>query len=193
MKGATGSADFSAKVWDAVSGDVLHTFDHNHIVKAVGFSYDGEKLATGCNDKVIRLFDLNRPDGSPNELRAHKKSIRKVLWSPDSSRIISGGDDKCIRLWDITGGGEVAVERQLEDPILWLELSPSGDTLTAAHGSVVSFWNPTTLEPLKSVKMIAPTYCASLHPDGSKFVCGGLDNSMHVFDYASEKQIEEYK
>ena len=41
--------------------------------------------------------------------------------------------------------------------------------------------------------MEAPTYSVSRHPDGKTFVWGGLDNMLHVVDYESGKQLEEYK
>lgn len=42
-----------------MNGEEIHSFPHKHIVKSVDFSYDSSKLITGCNDKNLRLFDLN--------------------------------------------------------------------------------------------------------------------------------------
>ena len=60
-KAATGAADFSAKVWDALSGEEELTLQHKHIVESVNFSNDSAALATGSNDKILRIFDLEQP------------------------------------------------------------------------------------------------------------------------------------
>lgn len=59
---ATAAADFQAIVWDALSGSVKHSLAHKHIVKTVDFSSDDSLLVTGSNEKLLRIFDLNRPD-----------------------------------------------------------------------------------------------------------------------------------
>ena len=64
---ATGSADFSAKVWDTFTGEQLHTLQHNHIVRAVAFPSGQDKpsaLATGGMEKKLRIWDLTRAAGS---------------------------------------------------------------------------------------------------------------------------------
>lgn len=58
-RAATAAADFTAKLWDALNGTELHSFSHKHIVKSVDFTKDSQHLVTGCNDKLLRLYDLN--------------------------------------------------------------------------------------------------------------------------------------
>lgn len=64
-KAASGAADFNAKVWDAIKGEEIHSFQHNHIVKSVDFSKDSVYLSTGSNEKLVRIFDLNKPEAEP--------------------------------------------------------------------------------------------------------------------------------
>lgn len=45
-----------------MNGEVTYTFDHEHIVKSVNFNSDDSLLLTASNEKLIRVFDLNRPD-----------------------------------------------------------------------------------------------------------------------------------
>lgn len=53
---------FAAKLWDARYGEVVHTFDHEHIVKSVNFNADDTMLVTASNEKLIRVFDMNKPE-----------------------------------------------------------------------------------------------------------------------------------
>jgi serine-threonine kinase receptor-associated protein len=45
---ATGSADFSAKIWDALTGMEKATLQHKHIVRTCCFSPCSGKLVTGA-------------------------------------------------------------------------------------------------------------------------------------------------
>lgn len=46
------------KVWNAISGEEIHSFQHKHIVKTVAFDNSSEHLVTGSNEKLIRVFNL---------------------------------------------------------------------------------------------------------------------------------------
>nr|CAD7197863.1 unnamed protein product [Timema douglasi] len=103
-KAATGAADFNAKVWDAVSGEVLHSFQHNHIVKSVNFSSNSSLFVTGSNEKLIKIFDLNKPDAEPQVFSGHTSGIRHVLFFRDDTHLVSCADDRTLRVWDISSG-----------------------------------------------------------------------------------------
>jgi len=51
------------QIWDAKTGGEVQSFQHKHIVKSVNFSRDSIFLATGSNEKLLRIFDLNKPSG----------------------------------------------------------------------------------------------------------------------------------
>ncbi|XXH02131.1 hypothetical protein Hte_008499 [Hypoxylon texense] len=56
---ATASADFTARVWDTHTGELLVTLQHDHIVRAVAYPPDNSDLvATGGYEKKLRIFDL---------------------------------------------------------------------------------------------------------------------------------------
>jgi WD40 repeat protein len=57
---ATGSADQTARVWDAASGQERARVIHDAAVAAVAFSPNGRLLATGSFDHTARTWNLLR-------------------------------------------------------------------------------------------------------------------------------------
>lgn len=194
-KAASGAADFSAKIWDAVTGEETATLAHNHIVKSVNFSGDSHLLATGSNDKKLRIFDLeNHADGPLTIFEGHTSGLKQVLFSgPDNEQtLISAGDDKTMRLWDARTGKECR-SAEMTGPIGGVELSRDGETLTVAHGNQVTFMNSFTLEKTKEVKVPCAVYSASLLKENKIFVCGGEDLKLYKYNYDTGEEIESFK
>lgn len=189
---ASGSADFTAKLWDAVTGEVTFTFDHEHIVKCVNFNGDDTLILTASNEKLIRVFDLNRPDCGPLErLSAHSGSIRHAVFL-NNHRVVSVSDDCTMRIFDRISGREV---QKIDFPCVpnSLELSRDGTTLTIAHDSNISFFTTDTLRKIHEHPVPTKCYSASLSPSRSSFVCGGEDLKVYKFDFQSGIQIESNK
>mmetsp|Transcript_10087 Transcript_10087/g.13152 ORF Transcript_10087/g.13152 Transcript_10087/m.13152 type:complete len:329 (-) Transcript_10087:265-1251(-) len=197
---ATGAADFSAKLWDAITGDEKHSFNHRHIVKAVEFSPDRSHLATGGQEGILRIFDLSQPESDPLMITqpsesSSKVQISKVEYGQGSDFIATGASDGGVRLWDVRSG-EMTLEANVSDLVMDMELSQDGSTLTVAAGNKVHFINSSTLEIEKSFEM--PVHFreeggASLHPNGAKFIAGGSDLWVRVFDANSGEELECHK
>ena len=79
------SADFSARLWDAVTGDQVHEFVHRHIVKSVHFKADRSKLATAGHEGILRIYDVASPASASTEVRGwdtRKSQNPARLFSP---------------------------------------------------------------------------------------------------------------
>lgn len=182
-----GAADFSIKIWDAVDGKEKATIPAKHIVKTVDFSPDDKFLATGGQDKLLRIFELARVEAGAVKEFAHPKGVRKALWrvSDGGKTIITGCEDGILRVWDVASGTVVKELVAASDsaPIMDLELSPQHlNTLTVAAGKEVLLVDATTFEIRKRFAYRYSVECASLRPTegGGFFVAGGSDVHVHV-------------
>jgi hypothetical protein len=88
-----------SKIWDTYSGQPLHSFPHNHIVRSVAIS--PSHLLTGGQEKKVRIFDIGKPDAEPDILsegggQSHDGTIKSVVWF-DENTGVSGGEDRIIK------------------------------------------------------------------------------------------------
>ncbi|XP_041978551.1 serine-threonine kinase receptor-associated protein [Aricia agestis] len=186
---ASGAADFSAKLWDARFGEVVHTFDHEHIVKSVNFNADDNLLLTASNEKIIRVFDLNKSDaGAIEKISAHTSSIRHAVFL-HNSRIASVSDDLTMRIWDRNSGQEI---QKIEFPAVpnSMELSRDGAVLTVAYGTNVAFYSTDTIRKMREWAVPTKCYSASLAPARAAFVAAGEDLKVYKYDYNTGTELE---
>lgn len=190
-RAATGAADFTGRIWDAITGEQIHSFQHSHIVKSVCFSKDSKLLATGSNEKLLRIFDLEKPEAAPVTFSGHTSGIRHVSFFRNDTHLVSCADDKSLRVWDRNTNQEVQKMCFNSNPNS-LEVSRDGSLLTVTHGNTVTFLDAQSLAMIKELPLPTTANSASLHPDKTIFVCGGDDLKVYKFDYATGTEIGKH-
>ena len=96
---ATGSADFTVKLWDASTGEEIKPLSgHTNWVIAVSFSPDGKLLATGSADYTVKLWDASTGE-EIKTLSGHTDWVYGVSFSPDGKLLATGSGDNTVRLW----------------------------------------------------------------------------------------------
>jgi len=109
--------DKTVRLWDAATHETLAVLPQGGAVFGVAFSPDGRRLAAGCADNSIRLWDVASavraggteiPEAEVAELRGHEDYVHAVAWSPDGTRLISASGDRTVRIWDSLSAQERA-------------------------------------------------------------------------------------
>jgi WD40 repeat protein len=73
---------------------------HAASVSSVAFSPDGKTVASGSDDKTIRLWDV-KSGKSRTTPEGHTGEVSSVGYSPDGRTLVSGSWDREVLLWDI--------------------------------------------------------------------------------------------
>ncbi|CAG5133469.1 unnamed protein product, partial [Candidula unifasciata] len=88
-----------------VDGRIVKKYKHPSPVFGCDWSpFNKDMLATGCEDKILRIFYLVSSSDQPiRVLAGHEAKVFHIRWNPLKEGILcSGSDDGNIRVWDYT-------------------------------------------------------------------------------------------
>ena len=140
----------AVKLWNAANGQLQATLEgHTDSVIDVGFSSDGQRIATAGMDRTVRLWDV-ATGKSLRILNGHTRTVTSVAFEPDGRRLASGSEDGTVKVWDVASGqelltlgrhlaGQGVIYGESRIPITSVAFSPDGKQLAGgtADGQVM--------------------------------------------------------
>lgn len=138
----TVGADGELIAWDlATRRAAFRTGPCGAMMRAVAISPDGRTIATGSDDRIIRLWDSTSGALRQTILGA-RQHIFELAFHPDGNVLFSCGRDPVVQVWDVRSGRELAVLDGHRDMVMSLALSPDGSVLvtTGADRQILK-WN----------------------------------------------------
>ena len=183
-----GSGNHNIRFRRAADGDRIGGTARGHTenVESLAFQPDRYILASGSEDKTIRIWDMSDPD-NPRHLRTlhgHTENVETVAWSPNGRTLASGSDDHTVRLWDPNTGSNFAVLRGHTngvEPVVW---SPNGRMLaTGSYDDTIRIWNPNTDTTLRILRGHTNDLDAlAFHPNGQTLASGSTDKTIRLWN-----------
>ncbi len=141
---ASGSWDKTVRIWDAISGALLHRLSYPGFVFRVAFRPpDGKYLASsfrqlGAFDATVAVWDAT----TGQEVRKDPAGRPYcVTFSPDGQYLLKEGADHTLSVWDARTGQERGILGRHAEDIWCLTFSPDGRRLASASSDgTVKLW-----------------------------------------------------
>jgi WD40 repeat protein len=73
---------------------------HSDSITSIAFSPDSKYLASGSQDKTVKLWSVESQK-EVTSLLGHNNKITSVTFSPDGKYLASGSQDKTVKLWSV--------------------------------------------------------------------------------------------
>ena len=146
---ATGSADCTAKLWNA-NGTLLRTLEgHADRLARMAMHPMGEHLATASFDMTWRLWDLESGICVLDQEDGHSKPVYGVCFNGDGSLAVSAGLDGYARVWDLRTGRSVSVLKGHARGITAVDFNSNGYMIaTGSLDNTVRIYDLRQLETL---------------------------------------------
>jgi WD40 repeat protein len=166
---------------------------HAGEVTALAVSPDGSALASGGNDKTVRLWDLTT-GRLRHRLDAHDRPVAALAFSPDGRTLASGpSDGGPVKLWD-AAAGTVLRSFDVSAGVSHLAFSPDGRSLVAASPrEVLACWDleeGRRFYPFHAGPGVARSVAFS--PDGKYLAMASADRVVRVWEFAMGWEVAAF-
>lgn len=124
---------------------------HEGGVFAVAYASRGGLLATGSDDRTVRIWDQL---GATQSVLWHDREVEAIAWWPGAQELVTGSDDGLVRRWSQGDNGTWTItwETETGGPVRSLSVSPGGEMIAvgAYDGFVYLYEHGTILGTLRA-------------------------------------------
>jgi WD40 repeat protein len=183
-----------AQTWQCI----MTLTDHAASVRCIAISSDSQILASGSEDRTIKLWHLGSGKLiltiNGNEAFGEPKGswVTSLAISPNGQTIASSNwSSRIVKLWDFNSGKFICNFRGHSDFVYAVAFSWDGQTLVSgSRDKTIKSWNLTTKKNIGTFKAHSDSVVTvALSPEGQTLVSGSRDNTINLWNLPSGKLL----
>jgi WD40 repeat protein len=152
-------------------------------------SPDGHYLASGGQDRTIKIWDLFREGGEVRTLPGHVGSIRSLAFGRRGQRLASSSDDGYVIVWEVS----TPEEFKFEGATIAAFSSDSALIATGTKNGVVKVWDVESRRQLHELAIGAGDISFLKFSPGGDRLAVARGAAVGVWDIMLNKEIANYQ
>ena len=149
----SGSYDNTARVWNVHDQTLVATLVGHEVdgagrdVYAAAFHpFNSSIVATGGNDGMVRIWDVDEGVEQNIPLQGHRGRIESVAFSPDGKSVISASNDDTVRIWNMADFAQDGKPLEAHKGDIWSAIydAEGKKIFTASWDRSIGIWNAET-------------------------------------------------
>ena len=159
---------------------------HLSSIHSIGFSPDGQTLASGSADRTVKLWKLDSRVARCS-LSGHSSLINAVAFSPDGRTLASVSWDHTIKIWNLETKELIHTLCEHSGWIKSVVISPDGQSLASSSADKsIKIWD-------LGCGKVRATFCGhsgaveaiATSPDGEILASGSADKTIKIWNLGS--------
>jgi tetratricopeptide (TPR) repeat protein len=177
----------------SVPGTEVLQVRHDNLVRAVAFSPDGTRLATGSADKTARIWDTTTgSEVLTIKVKGFLNAVYAVAFHPDGTRLATGNWDETVRIWDTTTGTLLPTikVKSFLNAVYAVAFHPDGTRLaTGSADKTARLWDAATGREQLQVRHDEWVNAVGFSPDGTRLATASEDTTARIWDAFTGKEL----
>ncbi|MEQ8672597.1 MAG: TIR domain-containing protein [Aggregatilineales bacterium] len=180
----SGSDDFSVKVWETETGQVIFSFQE-HSAPIIALEIDEVNLIaySGSDDGIVFGWDINTGD-ILGQYGYEDDDLVSMALSADSSTLLTSTGDGWMSLWDVETEDTIAEYALFDSPALDMQFIDDSVVVVALDDGRLLVWDivSETLNDLTEVGHFDAVTHIALSADGTRMLTSSYDTSVVLWD-----------